>query len=356
MPTLRIATFNVENLFERAKVLNFHNNITGDKKLVRISELQDELAKTTYDKPAILKLYNELKEYITVVETREKLFDRSKKKVVVNGRNDWDGFISFKPEKFTEDARKNTAKVIRSVNADICCLIEVESRPVLKHFFADRLSSTGNFEKYSHLMLIDGNDTRGIDVALASRYRIKKIISHIDDKKSNKLIFSRDCLELEIESPYGTIWVLVNHFKSKGYGVQSVSNNKRLAQSEKVAEILQNYNLKNEMVVVAGDLNDTPGSAPLAPLLSTNNLYDVLEAKYPNKADRWSYHYKKNEQIDYLLVSKPLHNILSNSGVERKGIFKIEEYSNNTIKAFPTVKTYTDSASDHGMVWAEFSF
>jgi hypothetical protein len=43
---MRIATFNTENLFSRAKVLNFKKNADGDKTLKQIADLQTELRKT----------------------------------------------------------------------------------------------------------------------------------------------------------------------------------------------------------------------------------------------------------------------------------------------------------------------
>ena len=58
---------------------------------------------------------------------------------------------------------------------------------------------------------------------------------------------------------------------------------------------------------MAGDLNDTPDSAPLKPLMDVRYLYDVLALQFPNQPKkRWTYHYNDFEQIDYVLVSKPL--------------------------------------------------
>lgn len=71
---MRIATFNTENLFTRAKVLNFKDNAEGDKILKRVAALQAELANKVYNKSKILKLYNELKDYIEISEERGKLF------------------------------------------------------------------------------------------------------------------------------------------------------------------------------------------------------------------------------------------------------------------------------------------
>lgn len=358
MPTpMRFVSFNVENLFSRAKLLNFEDNAEADKLIVRLGELRQELSQAVYDKKKILKLYGELKEYVEVVEVREKLFSRDKKKVVANGVNDWGGFIDFKRAKFSEAARENTARVLRDVNADVCCLVEVESRPVLKHFCVDRLPRTSKFQSYSHHMLIDGNDNRGIDVALASRLPFRTLRSHLDDRDGKSAIFSRDCLEVELLHPAGpSVWVLLNHFKSKGYGAQATSNAKRRRQAERVAEILrENFDLKRDYVIVCGDLNDTPRSKPLAPLLKdVPNLHDVLQLGLPNEADRWTYHYKKNEQIDYVLVSEPLRKAFRGAGVERRGIFGVEKYTGGAVQPYPEVKKPADAASDHGAVWADF--
>ncbi|HEX4951692.1 MAG TPA: endonuclease/exonuclease/phosphatase family protein [Blastocatellia bacterium] len=354
--SFRIATFNVENLFCRSRLLNFRDNTVADEVIVKVSEFRQELKKTVYDKPRILALYEELKEFLTIAETRARLFNRDKSKVVADGVNDWDGFIDFKEAKLSEPAIQNTARVIRSVNADICALIEVESRLTLQRFCSQRLPASGQFKRYPHQMLIDGNDDRGIDIGLASRFPIRNLRSHVDDRNGNSLIFSRDCLEAEIVLPNGrSLWLLLNHFKSKGFGSQSESNERRLRQAEQVAKILQGHKLTQDLVVVAGDLNDTPGSAPLAPLLNVANLHDVLQLQFPQVADRWTYHFEQNEQIDYLLVSKPLKAALQSAGVERRGIFKVETFSGGTIQPFDTVTKFTESASDHGAVWAQFT-
>lgn len=358
MPTqLRVASFNVENLFSRAKLLNFEDNAEADELIVRLGELRAELSQKTYDRRKILKLYGALKAYVEVVEVRGHLFSRDKRRVVAAGVDDWGGFIDFKRAKFTETARASTARVLREVDADICCLVEVESRPVLKHFCIDRLPRSGKFETYSHHMLIDGNDNRGIDVALASRLPFGTLRSHVDDRDGKTEIFSRDCLEVEIEHPSGrTLWLLLNHFKSKGYGAQGRSDAKRRRQAARVAEILRGrYDLTRDYVIVCGDFNDTPTGRPLAPLVrETPHLHDVLELAFPDAADRWTYHFKKNEQIDFILVSEPLRAAFRGAGVERRGMFGVEEFSGGAVRPFEEVKRPSDSASDHGAVWADF--
>lgn len=355
---IRLASFNVENLFSRARILNFDDNNEAKPYLNTVEKLRRELSNKTYNEDKILEYYNEVKEFIEIVQVRGKLFNRAQTKLRARGHDEWGGFIDFKRSKFSEMARSNTARVLRTVNADICCLIEVESRPVLRHFCVDRLPRTNTFKSYKHTMVIDGNDNRGIDVALASRFKHRLLRSHIDDTdEKGKAIFSRDCLEIEVVHEDGfSIWLLLNHLKSKGYGSQASNDARRKSQAARIAQILKEYNLKKDYVVVCGDLNDTPGSDPLKPLLSVSGLTDVLALEFGDPADRWSYHYKKNEQIDYILISDALKKRFKGAGVERRGIFNIEKYTNGAVKPFDTVKKYSDSASDHCAVFADFEF
>lgn len=357
---MRIATFNTENLFSRAKVLNFKNNAEGDKLLNKIAELETELGKKVYDKPKIVSLYKSLKDYIDIAEDRGKLFKRQLfaiKGVVANGVDDWDGSIQFKREKFTETTRINTAKVIKALKADVQCLVEVESRDTISNFNSDMLGT----QKFPYNMLIDGNDPRGIDVGLLSRYRIKNIRTHIFDKEktsSREPIFSRDCLELELEiTANKSLYVLCNHFKSKGYSAsQSKADARRKLQANRVLKILNdNYDLKTDLVVVLGDFNDTPDSKALKDLLAVPNLFDVLQLKFGNDSDKtYTYFYKKKNQIDFILVSKPLKDAFKDAGVERRGMFELNDLSGGAEKRFETVTSPSNAASDHGGVWAEF--
>jgi endonuclease/exonuclease/phosphatase family metal-dependent hydrolase len=212
-------------------------------------------------------------------------------------------------------------------------------------------------------MLIDGNDSRGIDVGLYSKFPIGGVWTHMFERKGTKQIFSRDCLEVEVTLPNGKpLYILCNHFKSRGYDTDGTADTKRKRQATRVAEILkEKYKLSKDWVIVAGDLNDNPEAPPLKPLRDVNLLYDVLEVEYPNdKSKRWTYHYNKFEQIDYLLVSKPLKDRLRQAGVERRGMDKLKgltEGSNGGVEVetqYNSVTHWTNAASDHGAVWAEF--
>jgi endonuclease/exonuclease/phosphatase family metal-dependent hydrolase len=358
---MRIATFNTENLFSRAKVLNFKDNAEGDLLLKDIGSLQAELQKKIYDKPKILALYYSLKDYIEIAENRGKLFKRQLfaiKAVAANGIDDWDGSIQFKRANFSDTTRLNTAKVIKAIKADVQCLVEVEDRATIESFNSDMLGIV----KFPYNILIDGNDPRGIDVGLLSRYPIKNIRTHIFDKEkpgSKSFIFSRDCLEVELEIANNkSLFVLCNHLKSKGYSAsQTDADARRKLQAERVKEILQkNYDLKKDLVVVLGDFNDSPNSKPLQTLLTTANLTDVLKLKFGNDIDKtYTYFYKQKTQIDFILVSNPLKEAFKNAGVERRGMFELNTLSNGTESRFPTVTAVSNAASDHAGVWADFN-
>lgn len=92
-------------------------------------------------------------------------------------------------------------------------------------------------------MLVDGNDERGIDVGIMTRegFPVIKLCSHVDNRLPNGFpVFARDCPEYMVTTPMGNkVIVMVNHFKSKGYGGQAASDARRKAQAERVEAIYQ---------------------------------------------------------------------------------------------------------------------
>lgn len=366
---IRIASFNVENLFGRTKAFNFKNKSRGDEVLARVDAFRKILEKAIYsdaDKKFLLKEFTQgsngkepLKEYIKLLENRGKLWKRRTFKrigVKAAGSGDWDGSIVFKKDKYSEIGRKNTGKVINRVKANIACIVEADDRTSLRKFDTEVLRS-----KYRYEILMDGNDSRGIDLGLYSKFPIGVIRTHMFDGSSRSKTFSRDCPEYEVLLPTGeSLFILCNHLKSKGYDSNGRASARRKKQAQAIADILKKYDLKKQFVVVAGDLNDTPDSAPLKPLMDVANLFDVLELQFPNEPHkRWTYHYRKFEQIDYLLVSKPLKERFLKAGVERRGMYNLKKLTESKAfiedeVQFKQVTHWTNAASDHGAVWADF--
>jgi endonuclease/exonuclease/phosphatase family metal-dependent hydrolase len=374
---MRLASFNVENLFRRPKALNTVGWDTGERQLVlsAFGELQGIFEKHVYteaDKARILKLLDTLgvlktdeSQWVFLRRSRGQLVRRPRQgavEVVANGRDDWIGWLELKREAVNEQATRNTARVIADVRADVLAVIEAEDRPALDRFNRDVLPFGFTDPKkawtYRHVMLVDGNDDRGIDVGLFSRapHPIQRIRSHVADRdgKGNTL-FSRDCAEYEVHVPGGDpILVMVNHFKSKGHGTQAENNARRLAQATRVAKIYRER-VKDgwKRIAVVGDLNDTPDSAPIKPL-STTDLEDV--STHPNFVSdgRTGTFGTTKDKIDYILLSPALFGQVTEARYNRSGVFHGPKVKN----AWPMLEKLTkplDQASDHAAVWADLN-
>ena len=123
-----------------------------------------------------------------------------------------------------------TARVIADVDADILAIVEAEDRPSLIRFNQELLGGM-----YRHVMLVDGNDERGIDVGILTKpgFPIRSIRSNVDAEDADGVIFSRDCCEYRVGTPSGAVLtVLVNHFKSQSGGGGSL----RMRQANRVRE------------------------------------------------------------------------------------------------------------------------
>lgn len=368
---MKIAAYNVENLFDRAKAFN-EDSVEARRIVKQEAELNALLQKQEYktaDKKKILELLKALGllktdegPFVILRRIRGQLIKRPRNngpiEIVANGRADWVGWVEHKTAHVNEIAIMNTGRVVRDVDADIVAVIEAEHRVALKQFSDYVLTKVGG-APYPHVMLIDGNDERGIDVGIMTKegYNMGVMRSHIHDRGSNnKPIFSRDCPEYCIETQTGEhIWIVPNHFKSKFGGNDRSSQNKRKEQATRTAQIYQRLRTEgNENVVVLGDLNDTPDSAPLQPLLSHTDLKDISE--HPS-FDTGEFAGKgtfglgnDNNKIDYLLLSPALFDLVTACGLFRKGAWPGK---NARWTVYEELKEQIHAASDHHVVWCE---
>jgi endonuclease/exonuclease/phosphatase family metal-dependent hydrolase len=260
-----------------------------------------------------------------------------------------------------ETATQNTARVVKEIGADILATIEVEDRTALNRFNETVLAgSVVKGKAYEHTMLIDGNDERGIDVGLMTGkdYPILSMRSHVDDKDAGGArIFSRDCAHYEIGLPSGkSLVVLVNHFKSKGYGSPVQSDARRKAQAQRVREIYDGLRAGGvKAIAVVGDFNDTPDSDPISPLVNGSGLKNITE--HPNfhgdgRPGTFGNGTKSNK-IDYILLSPELFALVTDGGIYRKGVWG---GTNGTLfPHLPTITKASEAASDHAAIWAELN-
>ncbi|MCL4201365.1 MAG: endonuclease/exonuclease/phosphatase family protein [Pirellulaceae bacterium] len=360
---IRVATFNVENVFDRPKIINLADTAKSSILLERADQLQKELAKTTYDTAKIEVLLAALRGYVSVRVDRGSFFQgQSKSKVGARGKADWDGAIEFVRARFSDGQRKNTAQLIKSLNADVMCVIEVEGRQALHDFMMEYIKPASS--RLDRNMLIDSPiDPRGIDVAVAwKRAELGVIRSNVYDRRvvngRSLTVWSRDCLEVQLILEGGqSLWVLANHFKSKMGGDPPDARQKRVAQGERLVEILRTrYDLSRDCVVVLGDLNDVPGSDPIAPLYAMGNLHDVFDLAGTPDDDRWTYYYgrapvaQRRTQIDYVFVSEALKDAVANVQVHRRGMSAVADGKIPGVTPLSGITSWRDAASDHAAI------
>jgi endonuclease/exonuclease/phosphatase family metal-dependent hydrolase len=372
---MRIATFNLENLFSRARALNQQDWKDGKSVLDEFNKLSQVLQKENYTAKDKLTILNSIEtlgltkdnesKFVILRRNRGHLLQRPRSgspEVIANGRGDWVGWLELKREAVNEIATQMTAKVIQDVNADILGVVEAEDRIALKNFNDQLLKPLG--ANFSSIMLIDGNDQRGIDVGLMTKpgFTIESIVSHVDDMPDDKLndnpIFSRDCPEYAVQVDGNTrVLILVNHFKSKGFGIPSESDARRKAQAQRVRDI---YELRKSqginMIAIVGDFNDTPDSDPLASLLSDgSDLRDIFE--HPNfQSDGRPGTFGNGTasgKLDYLLLSPHLFDRVESGGVWRKGVWGGK--NGDLFPHYPEMKKSIHAASDHAAVWADIN-
>jgi len=370
---MRIATFNLENLFDRPKIMNLPKWSDGQPALDDYKELTTLMQQDAYsasDKARMKTLIARYKlhdrqarhDYMQLRDNRPKLLQSHRDgtfEIVANGRGEWVGWVELTTDSITGDAIQNTGRVIAEVNADILVVVEVDNRIALTRFnnqvVTPQLAQKG-LPPYVHNMLIDGNDDRGIDVGILSRFPIVSMRSHIDERLPGKTkpVFARDCPEYYLDVGNGKTFVLLaNHFSSQGGGAAAATWRER--QAARVRELYQGLVGTFPNIAVLGDLNAPPTEHPnvsLAPLLGNTDLQDVMSLpEYPDTTLPGTFHYcNAQDKFDYILLPPALVANVSKVGVERRGIYVAQKW-----EPFDTVTEPTNGASDHGCLWVDLT-
>ena len=240
--TLRLGSFNIENLMTRFDFTGFRNQLRKDRVL--------------------------------------HLFD-------VRSEQDYQRLEAARVVASTDDTRQLSALAIADAAADILCLQEVDSMEALKAFeygYLFRMVGAG----YRHKYLVEGNDSRGIDVGVMMRdetrdgekIEIVDIRSHaaltygdLDlftpalaaNAKPDDRIFKRDCLELELKIGGQPLALYVVHLKSMSNGRDGADGRSytmpvRQAETKAIRHIIEARFGKGQTAdknfVICGDMND----------------------------------------------------------------------------------------------------
>jgi endonuclease/exonuclease/phosphatase family metal-dependent hydrolase len=376
---MRVATYNVENLFNRSIILNMKDRAESQHLLSLVQALQNLLDNTQYTSEVKRQIEAVSEQLFGFIDVRADVGGLGswpdegrpgpyRLKRHITGRADWTGEITFKSAPLDDEQRMNTARVIQAMNADLLCVTEAEGMAALDNFNRNALNGF-----YKEFALIDTvNDVRGIDVGCFSKFAIKSLRTHMFKRRKtiDAPLFSRDCLQVEVATPQDTrIHMLCNHFKSqrgKTDDDKAVSAAWRREQAEAVRDIALEFNLHKEFVVVAGDLNEDTSTEfqSLQSLFDCDGLVPIVDRRLPMTErfthvtfdPRWRKH--KVSQLDYLFVSKALATRLQGHGFERRGCYELNAYADEIgiapLVLFPEVTSEAVTASDHSGLWADF--
>jgi endonuclease/exonuclease/phosphatase family metal-dependent hydrolase len=384
---MRFASFNVENLFARPKALKLDTWEEGEPILKAFADFNTLIERVTYtlaDKKRMVELLVKLEVYRVDdggvvrrnrttnprwawLRANRGTFDEEHEdtgiEIVANSRYDWIGWVELATEPVDEISTQMTAQVILNLKADVQAVIEAENRPSLDRFNQDMLAS-----QFGHVMLIDGNDTRGIDVGVMTSQQVEIISMHSnvdvpDPSSAGEHLFSRDCAEYECRLPSGaTVRVLLNHFKSQSGG----GGPKRARQAQGVRDIVDGLAAAGEQnVVVMGDLNEGPAAlgqtaANLAPLYGpTSPLVDVYSLPAFNVGPRPGTFQSSGirNRLDYIFVSQPLAALVVSGGIERHGLWGGPKNKNppKDWDIYPGIEGPNQAASDHAAIFVDIN-
>ncbi len=357
---LRLGSFNIENLMTRFDFTGFRNQLRKDRVL--------------------------------------HLFD-------VRNQQDYERLEAARVVASTDDTRQLSALAIADTAADILCLQEVDSMEALKAFeygYLFRMVGSG----YRHKYLVEGNDSRGIDVGVMMRdethdgekIEIVDIRSHAaltyDDlelftpqlaatAKPDDRIFKRDCLELELKIGGRPLALYVVHLKSMSNGRDGVDGRSysmpvREAETKAIRHIVEARFGKGETAdknfVICGDMNDYQERidvigerrqgyrfAHSGKLQSALDVFsadgfaeNVMLRREP--LDRWTlYHARGPEeqhlcQLDYLWLSPALarRNAGKTPDIIRSGQpFRTPFPPGQDVERYPRIGWDRPKASDH---------
>lgn len=208
------------------------------------------------------------------------------------------------------------ARVIRSLDADVVALEELESEGFLRAFVADHLPDM----RYDFVFAAATNSERGQNLGLLSRLPIVAATSHRFRSFSSPhpaeggaasgrvYRFARDFVRVTLQAtPERTLDVYVAHWKSqRSDGDDTNSKMWRLAEANEAARLVESALAADPRawLLVLGDLNDRPGSPPVERLLRAG-LTDVHAALAPEKRVTYLKEPYRGT-IDYVLASRAL--------------------------------------------------
>lgn len=371
---MKIASFNIENLFHRDNALlesntsenlkcwitEFHlliaQPLRGENQLARLRELAFLLGfSNTVKEPYLVMRRKGGQHYIKPLGLARE--ERATAKL------GWNGWVALHNSPVDGKAVRNKIRIVADANADILVLQEVEDRPALTEFNA--LLKKRHKIDYDQILFLEGTDAHGRGMAILTRngYIVESVASHAHvNHEPSRALFERECPLHEIRTPDGERLVLVNtHFDAPSD--QEDYHGLRKRQAEFVADLYRTHIKKgNELVLICGTLNDPAYADALSPLLRDTQLKDItkhdeFEVGLDHGSDATYFRlgaYRKGvniKQTDYMLCSPVLFAQLHASGLQRKGMWSGKKIRWAT---YPQLRSREQQASSHPLLWGKF--
>jgi len=278
----------------------------------------------------------------------------------------------------SEDDRTLTAQALAAANADVCAVQEVENLVTLTAFH-NRYLSRWSTEPYEERILYEGNDGRGIDVGLLSRAPILRHTSHAGESygslglkppkgsDTRARIFRRDCLEVDVEKDGRALTLFVCHFKSM-HGGRRQTRSVRQLEAAAVRKLIERRFRAPATAdwVILGDLNDyfeldgrPVTDHGLGPLIDDGFAIDLAAQVVADPLERWSHHYPAEKQyaaLDHMLLSPSLaaQNAKTKAAFLRAGLpWRSQRHRGRRL---PGIGWSNPKASDHCPLVATIEF
>ena len=393
---MRLASFNVENLFARAKVLNTATWAEGRPSSLpsSASTASPSAASTAKSTSArcwttskrwrsspgraatgrLIRQPNLAAQLAILRENRGDFMVERRAtgvEIVATGRADWIGWLELVVEPVDEVAIRMTAKVIQDLAAGVLAVVEAEHRPSLVRFNESMLAN-----RYRHVMLVDGNDQRGIDVGLLTTARrpIVNVESHVDDRDAKNTVltrrdnrlFSRDAPVFTVRCGSEDLYVVVNHLKSQSRTGDEPPDDLRTRQSTRLAAIYRRLRRDGATyIAMVGDFNrgpDANGGHPslealFRPALGLVDAFS-LPTFDPGPRPGTFQSCSLRDRLDYIFLSPELAARVTRGGVFRRGLWgrSTNKKPPDDWEIYEEITESVHAASDHAAVWVDLDF
>ena len=367
---MKIATFNVQNLFHRDRSLLEKpiENLTADWTM-ELDELMLEPSKSLSQQDRIRELSfiigfekSSPRPYAVLRRKAGFLFMKGLSHSNNNKAcelTDWNGWIELQTVPIHPKATHHKAQVIADVNPDILLLQEIEDRASFEDF-NQLILPEFDCKPYTHSFVIQGNDMNSLEMGIALRqgYNLDAVRTHNINEAIND--DGKNLIEYEISTPSKeTIWLL-NAYLKKPTKDRNQSDIIRKKQVCNIAKVYNNLIAEGKTnVIIAGTFNAPSYCHSLSPLIQDTDLKDItkhltFEVDIDKGKDA-TYHrlgaYRMGvniKQKDYMLFSPALFNKMKDSGLNRKAMWP-EKHPQWSI--YKSVSNRNVAASEHPLVW-----